>query len=120
MCRGDDDVERIKELNRRIRILKRRDWRQYRQLLVLQLVEAWTAHDMIVCWALARQLSAKQVGPKFQRYAIPAACRPSLQEWKQFMARDPSQRGCASVDACVVRLWMDAMQLNNLHSPLPS
>jgi len=70
-------VEEMKNVDKMIRKKKRRDWRAYMESVLEQLQDAWEKRDMAVCWRLARVLAGTKVGPRFRRYTVPTAARPS-------------------------------------------
>ncbi len=91
-----DDLERLKELHRLARQLKRRDWQQQQQALSQELWEHWKNRKHAQVWRMTRQLTGRYVGPKFRPLRKLVAARFSVSQWATYLQQPPEHGGCSA------------------------
>lgn len=64
-------VVEAESLDKKVRKHEKRDWREHRGLLVVQLAEAWERRDFSECHRLARAVTGRGLGPKRRMLRLP-------------------------------------------------
>ena len=85
----------FRKSDRFVRRLSQRDRRRWLAKHFSIFQDAWQTRQLHDVWKAGRVLSGFRMGPKKRRYDVPSHCRPSAQQWVDFLACPGSEEGCS-------------------------
>ena len=80
--------------DKQVRHLQQRDKRHWVAARVAEFSQAWQRRSIHHTWRLGRLLSGRRIGPKRRHFDAPQRCRPSAQDWADYLAMPGPAGGC--------------------------